>query len=219
MSVFNSVGSPLVVLMVILLVAGSIFGIAVSGADFFNPATSNAEADRIAAETSHQQAIFEQTERLTNVQTDAQIEALQREQEIAKQEAQLSLSYEQQLNEKKLTAYESFMQILNTLLWGLGIAISTAIILATGLILGPKALIALRVNNTHPQAPAKTNIQTSPFPVDLWKSEEFRKRMVKNARENESVMRQAMFKNQNIQPFYNPANISRDQLNKLPWAE
>ncbi len=218
MSVFNSVGSPLVALMVILLIAGSIFGIAVSGADFFNPATSNAEADRIAAETNHQQALFEQTERLTNVQTDAQIEAIQRDQKIAEQQAQLSLSYEQQLSEKKLTAYESFIQIRNTLLWALGIAISSAIFLATGLILGPKALVALSTKNVQ-QAPAKTNIQVSTLPVDLWKSDEFRKRMVKQAREKETALRQAKFNHQNIQPFYNPANISQDQLNKLPWAE
>lgn len=219
MSVFNSVGSPLVVLMVILLVAGSIFGTAIAGADYLNPATSTAEANRIAAETNHQQAIFAQTERLTNVQTDAQIEAIQREQEIAKQQAQLSLTYEQQLNEKKLTAYESFMQILNSLLWVFGIAISSVLVLATGLTLGPKALIALQSKNIVPQAPVKTDILVSHLPADPWKSEEFRKQMVKNARENEVAMRQANFKRQNIQPFYNPANISQHQLNKLPWAE
>ncbi len=220
MSVFNSVGTPLVVLMVILIIAGSIFGTAIADADYLNPATSNAEADRIAAETSHQQAIFKQTERLSEIQTSAQIEAIQREQEIAKQQAQLSLSYEQQFNEKKLTAYESFMKILNTLLWVFGIAISSAIVLATGLTLGSKALTTRQTKNDQPQAPVKTKIQiSSHLPADPWNSEEFRKRMIKNARENENAMRQANFKRQNIRPFYNPTIISQDQLSKMPWAE
>lgn len=214
MSVFNSVGTPLVVLMVILIVAGSIFGMAVSGADIFNPAASAAEANRINAETDHQQAIFEQEQRLSEVQTTAQIEAIQREQDIAQQKAELALTYEQKVNEAKLAGYESFVSIRNILLWVIGAVASIGSLLAIGLTLVPKAILTLRtsVSNTV-ETGSKNEVNNDP-----WKSKEFRKQMIQQARATEMVMRLAQPNPKHISPFYDPAVVTPKEMEKMPWA-
>lgn len=214
MSVFNSVGTPLVVLMVILIVAGSIFGMSASGADIFNPAASAAEANRINVETDHQQAIFEQEQRLTEVQVNAEIEAIQREQEIAKQKAELALTYEQKVNEAKLAGYESFISLRNILIWALGIVASIGSLLAIGLTLGPKAILMLRAPIlTTETAGIKNEVNNDP-----WKSKEFRKQMVKRARATEAAMRLTKTNQQHIAPFYDPSVVTKEGRNKLPLA-
>ena len=214
MSVFNSVGTPLVVLMVVLIIAGSIFGMAVSGADIFNPAQSAAEANRINVETDHQQAIFEQEQHLAEVQTNAQIEAIQREQEIAKQKAELALTYEQKVNEAKLAGYESFVSLRNILIWALGIVASIGSLLVLGLTLVPKAILMLR---TPVSATVNTGTKNEPN-NDPWKSKEFRKQMVQQARTTEMVMRLAQSSPKHIAPFYDPAIVTSKELEKMPWA-
>ena len=214
MSVFNSVGTPLVVLMVILIVAGSIFGMAVSGADIFNPAASAAEANRINVETNHQQAIFEQEQRLSEVQTTAQIEAIQREQEIAKQKAEMALIYEQKVNEAKLAGYESFISLRNILIWALGIVASIGSLLAIGLTLGPKAILMLRTPVSNIVDTGSKNEAYN----DPWKSKEFRKQMIQQARATEMVMRLAQPNPKHISPFYDPAVVTPKEMEKMPWA-
>lgn len=214
MSVFNSVGTPLVVLMVILIVAGSIFGMAVSGADIFNPAASAAEANRINVETNHQQAIFEQEQRLSEVQTTAQIEAIQREQEIAQQKAELALTYEQKVNEAKLAGYESFVSIRNILLWVIGAVASIGSLLAIGLTLIPKAILALRTSVSNTVETGSKNEANN----DPWKSKEFRKQMIQQARATEMVMRLAQPNPKHISPFYDPAVVTPKEMEKMPWA-
>lgn len=214
MSVFNSVGTPLVVLMVILIVAGSIFGMAVSGADIFNPAQSAAEANRINVETNHQQAIFEQEQRLSEVQTTAQIEAIQREQEIAQRKAELALTYEQKVNEAKLAGYESFVSIRNILLWVIGAVASIGSLLAIGLTLIPKAILALRTSISNTVETGSKNEAKN----DPWKSKEFRKQMIQQARATEMVMRLAQPNPKHISPFYDPAVVTPKEMEKMPWA-
>jgi hypothetical protein len=203
--------------MIVLLIAGSIFGMSISGADVFNLATSKAEANRLDTETRHQQAIFEQTERLAEVQTNAQIEEIQSDQQVAKQQAQLSLDYEKQYNEIKLAAYKKFTQILGNLMWIFGIALSVGIVLALGLILIPRAISTLRNNN--PQSiTMDANTRISMLSAETWKSMDFRELMIKQARENEVAMRQAKINQQNIRPFYDPENVGHDNWNELPLA-
>lgn len=214
MSVFNSVGTPLVILMVILIVAGSIFGMAVSGADIFNPAASAAEANRINVETNHQQAIFEQEQRLSEVQTSAQIEAIQREQEIAQQKAELALTYEQKVNEAKLAGYESFVSIRNILLWVIGAVASIGSLLAIGLTLVPKAILTLRTSVSNTVETGSKNEANN----DPWKSKEFRKQMIQQARATEMVMRLAQPNPKHISPFYDPAVVTPKEMEKMPWA-
>lgn len=214
MSVFNSVGTPLVVLMVILIVAGSIFGMAVSGADIFNPAASAAEANRINVETNHQQAIFEQEQRLSEVQTSAQIEAIQREQEIAQQKAELALTYEQKVNEAKLAGYESFVSIRNILLWVIGAVASIGSLLAIGLTLVPKAILTLRTSVSNTVETGSKNEANN----DPWKSKEFRKQMIQQARATEMVMRLAQPNPKHMSPFYDPAVVTPKEMEKMPWA-
>ena len=214
MSVFNSVGTPLVVLMVILMIGGSIFGMAISGADLFNPAASSAEANRMNAETENQQALFEQQQRVAEKQTDAQIAEIERSQQIAEQQAQQALDYEKQLNEKKALAYEEFAQILNKLLWTLGIALSGAIVISPVLAIASKTVVAMKTASVPNPA-----IQFTNFPADPWVSREFRKRMIKQARETEVAIHQAMINQKGIQPFNNPAVVSASQMEKMPWAK
>lgn len=80
MSVFNSIS---VAVLLVLLAAGLITGLSVSGVDILNPQTSAAEANRMDVETDHQEAMYEQQERLAQTQADAQIQTIQREQDMA----------------------------------------------------------------------------------------------------------------------------------------
>lgn len=219
MSVFNSVGTPLVVLMVILMIGGAIFGTAISDADYLNPATSNAEANQIIAETNHQQTVYRETERLAKAQTDAQIQAIELERQTAEQQAQIALEYERQHNEKKLVAYENFMQMVNMLIWAVGIAVGIAIVLVVGLKLGPIAIATFRMNKLQHNSMSTSNVQSFVPPLDPWESREFRKEMVKQARKNEMVLRQVKDNQVSIKPFSNPSNIGTDQWSNLPWAK
>jgi len=232
MSVFNSVGTPLVVLMVILMVAGAVFGTAISDADYLNPTISSAEANRMDVETQNQQALFEQQQRIAEKQTDAQIAEIERGQQIAAQQAQLNLERQQQLNEQaeqqsqqaldyekrfnetKTAAYEEFTQILNKLLWALGIALSGAIVITPVLAVASKTVVAMRTLPVPNSA-----VQIANFPANPWTSQEFRKRVIKRARENEIASRQAKINRQGIQPFYDPAVVSANQMEKMPWAK
>lgn len=216
MSVFNSVGTPLVVLMVILIIAGSIFGMAVSGADIFNPAQSAAEANRINSETEHQKEIYKQAERLMEEETNAQVAALQLDQTVAEQEAQVAIEYEKDYNEKKLAIVDMFIQSVDELLFILAIGLSIAFIVVAGLVFAPKAIVTLRKPSTNS---AKVSVEVPIYPADPWKSKEFRKQMIKRARQNEGVLRAAKLNQQIMnQSFYKTGSKPKDDWNRLPWA-
>jgi len=218
MSVFNSVGTPLVILMVILLVAGAIFGTAISGSGYLNPATSNAQAVQMNAETVHQQAVFTQEERLAQAQTNAQIQTIDRQQKATEQQIVMNLNYEQQGNEKRLILYEKLMNVLINILWVIGIAAGLVLVLVVGLSLGSKAIVTIHASKKTRNSVDTTNTQ-SPVPsIDIWQMPEFREQMIKNARNNEAAIRQAML-NYGAQPLHNPAAISKEEWKKLPWAE
>ncbi len=213
MPIFNSVSTPLVVLMVILLAAGAIFGTAISGADYLNPAASNAEARRINAETIHQQVLYQESERLAEAQTDAQIQALEQSVHSAEQEAELALEYQQLRNETQLSAYETLMNTINNMVWLLGIVSSIALILAVGLKLGLRIISAMRINNLGSQSPSKSK-EVMPS-IDPWQSREFRKRMVRQARQNEAMLRYMKIN----QLINNSSDMAKKQWNELPLAE
>jgi len=218
MSVFNSVGTPLVVLMVILMVGGAIFGTAVSGADYINPATSVAEANRTLVENNHQQAINQESERLIKVQTDAQIQTIEREQKAAEQQIEMNLDYQQQHNQKRLAIYEKFMNVLTSIVWVIGIAAGLVLVLIVGLSLGAKAIVTIRTSKLSQNSVDTTNSQSQVPSMDIWQSPEFRELMINNARNTEVAIRQAKL-NPGVQVPHDPASISREQWRKLPWAE
>src|SRR6185436_13226973 len=78
MSVFNPIS---VSALIVLLIAGVITGLSASGTDILNPHTSAAEANRVNAETAHQQALDRLQEQLEQAKTEAEIASIKRQQE------------------------------------------------------------------------------------------------------------------------------------------
>lgn len=84
MSVFNSMS---VAVLIVLLTAGLITGLSVSGVDLLNPQTATAEANRMQVDTNHQEALYQQEERLNEKEIAAQIQTIDRQQGLADAEA------------------------------------------------------------------------------------------------------------------------------------
>jgi hypothetical protein len=79
MSVFNSIN---VSVLIVLLVAGLVVGLSVSGIDLLNPNTSAAEANLMSIEAAHKDALYKLEETKRTAQTDAELRQIQREQEL-----------------------------------------------------------------------------------------------------------------------------------------
>lgn len=79
MSVFNSLN---VSVLIVLLVAGLVVGLSVSGIDLLNPNTSAAEANLMTIEAAHKDALYKLEESKRAAQTDAELRQIQREQEL-----------------------------------------------------------------------------------------------------------------------------------------
>jgi hypothetical protein len=218
MSVFNSVGTPLVILMVILTVVGAIFGTAVSGADYLNPATSIAEANRMLVDNNHQLVINQESERLIRAETDAQINTIDREQKAAEQYIEMNLNYQQQYDQKRLVIYENFMNVLTNLVWVIGIAAGLVLVLVVGVFLAAKAMVTIRASKVPQNSVDPTNSQSQVPSMDVWQSPEFRELMIRNARNTEAAIRQVKL-NQGVRVPYDPASISKEHWEKLPWAQ
>jgi hypothetical protein len=78
MSVFNSIN---VSVLIVLLVAGLVVGLSVSGIDLLNPNTSAAEANLMTIEAAHKDALYKLEESKRAAQTDAELRQILREQE------------------------------------------------------------------------------------------------------------------------------------------
>jgi len=113
MSVFNSIK---VSVIVVLLVAGLIVGLSVSGVDLVNPYTSQAKAENIRARTAHEQVMNQLAEEVETIQSRAKIAEIEGQ-------SQASQAYVEGLPARQLAAYERRMRILEVVMAFGGICI------------------------------------------------------------------------------------------------
>ncbi len=124
MTIFNSMN---VNVLIILLIAGAMIGLFTSGPDLLNPVTSQAEAERMRAETRHLDAMNQFEEQLTAAKAKAEIDRIHHEMDLEEARYQAELAriaadqahYERML-EIKANLYEAFMTLLVILAGALG---------------------------------------------------------------------------------------------------
>jgi len=145
MSVFNSIS---VAVLIVLLAAGLITGLSISGVDILNPQTAKAEANRMIVETNHQATMYEQEERLAATETNARIQTIEREQDIAEAQAK----YEKEMLALDLRKKEHSAATWSLLVTWFGGAMSIAIIISSVLWVGSKAIVIVKstpINTTN----------------------------------------------------------------------
>ncbi len=200
MSVFNSIS---VAVLIVLLVAGLVTGLSAAGTDLFNPNTSQAEADRVRAETTHQGVMNELQERLESAKTEAEIASIQRQQEAEQKRFEEEMKYIEQLYAKKLTAYDRWIKVRDILLLVFGSVFSLGFLV----FIFAKSALMLR------------SIQ--PAPQQVVNDEEV-KQYWRNRREmacaNERWFRSTALMEARMKAVCNPASMSKEQYNNLPLA-
>jgi len=205
---------------IFLLIAGAIFGLFAAGTDIINPTTSQAEAQRMDAETRHLEAMNQFEEQRAAAETEAEIAAIRHQQELeeARYEAELARIaadqnyYEQMLN-IKLNARQISLVTLVVLAGTAGIAL---IIVGTKFALvriemhsptSPATPIAAKQATTQPTSPA-TPRQHSPNGYEQMRIE---------ARQRELLDRHITL--QRVHNACDPKGTSKEDYDKLPLAQ
>lgn len=139
----------------LLLVAGLVVGLCVAGTDILNPTTSQAEAERITAETRHLDVMNQLEEQRAAAQTEQEVARIRHEMELeeARYQAELArIAADQAHYEKMLTIKANAIQGLMIVL----IIASGAMAISVIVIVTKLALARIPVTETaRPPAAAK----------------------------------------------------------------
>jgi hypothetical protein len=175
----NSIGTTFVI---VLLVAGLIVGLSLAKTDLLNPWTSGALAERMAAETNHQEQMY----KLEEQQKQAEYEAYLRQQKLLEQQqiqqAADDLAYQQKMNALELHGKAAFAEPGN-----LALMLISAL-MALGLV---SLLIGFAIRLAHPvlpqsQAQAESGV-VFPEQASLWDDPEYRAFAISLARQMEQA--------------------------------
>ena len=221
MSIFNSVGTPLVILIVIIMIGAAIFGTSVASADYLNPESSQAEAGRIQAETNHAQAVYEQEERVLITQTDTQITKLNVDSIAYQQQVALNLAHQKEMQQLESQSYQRMAIAKEKFMIIIGYGLSFAVTLAGILLAGGRLLQAIR--STKSKSPEKTQ-ETTPAtlhpsnPLNPWHLPQYKHQMIQQARENEKAFIQAI-KDVKLNAPGHVQTMTEDAYRKLPLAQ
>jgi hypothetical protein len=221
MSVFNSVGTPLVILVVIIMVGAAVFGISIADAESLNPSISLAKANQINAETEHAQAIYEQEEQVLKVQTGLEIIKSIVDANVYQQRAGQSLVHQKEMQQLELQSYQRVTAAKEQFMIIIGYGLSFAIVLAA--ILLAAGLILWVIGSTKSKSPEKTQeISTAPnntyAPLDPWRLPQYKQQMINIARENEKVFLQTI-KAGKLNSSSRDQTMTKDEYQNLPLAE
>ena len=184
------IGGCSIVLMAILL------GTNIQNATWLNPNIANAEAERIQIESAHQQATYELQERLSAAQTEAEIQAIQREQK--RLDAQFN--YDMQRLTQDLINRQNWTDAMINLTIFVGGALAIAASIGGIIFAIAKAIAILRSAPKNPLAAPKVSIlpeiqivHPAPerIPYEPWHNEEYRRAKIKEARYREREARKA----------------------------
>ncbi len=196
-----------IVFMAILL------GFNFKDATWLNSDIATAEAERIQIETDHQQATYALQERLAAAQTDAEIQQIQREQQLldAQYEAEMQKITQDVVNRQR------WNDVKINLFTFAGGALSI-VTMISGLILAIAKAIAILRTATKSQLPARSLPKTHyvrHMPVKIPSYDPLiasRQNVTKRPTKNEELM-------QRLQVVSNRTKISKEIYDRLPHAE
>lgn len=206
----------------IIAVFGTIFGLVLGG---LNPWTSPAEANRINMETTHQQAVYELEERLAAAQTESEILAIQRKQELlnAQYERDIQILAQDVVNKQRMAD-----TVINLVIFA---GVTTGIVAAIGaliLAIAKAAAILRSAPKTQPVVKPSRSIPTMQVVKPLPERESYdplvspqqwyEKRLAERQQE---IAAQKEFNDEMIgrmKAVLNPALISKEEYNKRPLA-
>jgi hypothetical protein len=173
----NPIGTTFVI---VLLMAGLVVGLSLAGIDLLNPLTSNAEAERIASETNHQDQMY----KLEEQRKQAEYEAYVRQQEILEEQqtrrVAADLAYQQQMNAFKIQTATAFAKLANI------VFMLVSALVALGLASIPFSF-AMRLSRSVPAHPVALvgNPFFQPRHSSLWNDPDYRAREIAKARQME----------------------------------
>jgi hypothetical protein len=166
--------------VIILLAAGLVVGLSLTGIDLLNPWTSSAQAERIASETDHQNQMY----KLEEQRKQAEYEAYVRQQEILEEQqtrrAAAELAYQQQMNAFRIQTAAAFAELGNVTF------MLISALVALGLASIPLGF-AIRLARSAP-VPSETASEpqaTTSERSDLWHDPEYRSFAIYLARQVE----------------------------------
>jgi hypothetical protein len=212
----------LVKIILVLTGLGAFMGALVSNTDLLNPNTSAAKVSQMNVETAHQQAVYQLEERLAVAKTDAEIQAIKRE------EIFLNAQYEHdiQILAQDLAHREIAFKTLMTALVIIGGALAVALVLGSILWVGSKALVNIRSAQLDAKSERtylpliKRNIHPLPEreSYDPWSSPVYRyqKRMAAQQEERKDREKENII---SMESFKDPSRMSAEEYNKIPRAD
>jgi len=184
MSVFNSVSSALVYLMLVLMIAGGVLGLAISDTDLFNPWTSKAEAERIGVDTSHQKNIHQEEERRLHADIDNYIEQKRVELEKEKALAKSDLEYQNQKNQIILNLLSVASEGISLAVGFLGVAVPVCLVVVS---------IGFSIKLTrlsHEEVFTDSDLNNTPNLIEDWKNPTYKQNRIAKAKKNEHLYNQ-----------------------------
>lgn len=206
-----------VITMAILL------GANLKDAKWLNPNIANAEAERIQVEAAHQQATYENQERLAAAQTEAEIQQIQREQKLL--DAQYTHDIQalnQDLAHQDL-AFRTWMTVLTIL----ASAFALMLFVSTIVWVGSRAWMYIQSNSQKENTMAKTTPSVTKWipnlpereSYDPWTDPEYRRQQIAAARDQEQKEREeAKTISVRIKGISNAEQVSKNEYNNLPLA-
>jgi UPF0716 family protein affecting phage T7 exclusion len=196
----------------LIVILGVIIGVGLVGTDLLNPVTSQAEAERMQAETRHMDAMNQLEEQLTAAETQAEIGKIRHEMELedARYQAELARiaadqNYYEQVLAIKLSARQGFTIVLIVLSGVAGIAI---------ILIGTKVALQ-RIHVPAAAAPSTAN-NIAPTAQPRRHSPNGYEQMRIQARQRELLDRSITIRRMNA--ACKATNPSKEEYNKLPLA-
>lgn len=212
----------LVKIILVLVGLGALMGALVSNTDLLNPNTSAAKVSRMNVETAHQQAVYQLEERLAIAKTDAEIQAIKREQIL------LDAQYEHdnQVLVQDLANREIAFKTLMTALIIVSGALAIALVFGSILWVGSKAFVNIRSAQLHAKSvqsyvpPIEKTIHPLPGreSYDPWNSPVYRhqKRMAAQQEERKAREKGNL---STMKSFKDPSRMSAEEYNKIPRVD
>jgi hypothetical protein len=226
----NSVSSAakwFVIALFGVIIMAIFLGVNIKDAKWLNSSIAEAEAQLIQVEAAHQQATYENQERLAAAQTDAEIQQIQRDQKLLDAQYQHDIqALEQDLVHRDI-AFQTWMTVL-TILAG---AFALTLFLATTIWVVSMARVYVQSNlpKEVPMAkvvpPVEQRIPNLPErePYDPWADPNYRRRMKATAKRQEQKEREEQKEAEMLEVRISrisedPTKMSGDKRNKLPLA-
>ena len=207
-----------------------LLGANLKDAKWLNPNIANAEAQRIQVEATHQQATYENQERLAAAQTEAEIQQIQRDQKLldAQYAAEMQKIEQDMVNRQRWADVEINLALfaggalsIAATIGGLILAIARAISILRSMPKSQPAGTQLRASsNSQPVAvPVKQVVKPVPQHETCEAlAQRYERRLAERLQEINAGKKEADEALARISYFTDPARVTKEGYNKLPLA-